>query len=129
MAEFVDDSATKARLKVIGVGGGGGNAVNRMISSNLDGDTFISTNTDVQALKENAATFKYQIGTKLTKGLGAGSDPEIGRPGVLHGCYTYVLQDIDGQIALTHSISAGLDYAAVGPEHTRVRELERAFYT
>ena len=57
------------------------------------------------------------------------ADPEIGRPGVLHGCYTYVMQDADGQIALTHSISAGLDYAAVGPEHTHLRELERAFYT
>jgi len=57
------------------------------------------------------------------------ADPAMGRPGVLHGCYTYVLQDEDGQIALTHSISAGLDYAAVGPEHTRLRELERAFYT
>ncbi|MGW8249765.1 MAG: tryptophan synthase subunit beta [Anaerolineales bacterium] len=57
------------------------------------------------------------------------SDPALGRPGVLHGCYTYVLQDADGQIATTHSISAGLDYAAVGPEHTRLRELERAFYT
>jgi tryptophan synthase beta chain len=57
------------------------------------------------------------------------ADPDMGRPGVLHGCYTYVLQDKDGQIALTHSVSAGLDYAAVGPEHTRLRELERAFYT
>jgi tryptophan synthase beta chain len=57
------------------------------------------------------------------------ADPNMGRPGVLHGCYTYVLQDEDGQIALTHSVSAGLDYAAVGPEHTRLRELERAFYT
>lgn len=57
------------------------------------------------------------------------ADPRMGRPGVLHGAFTYVLQDEDGQIALTHSISAGLDYAAVGPEHTRLRELERAFYT
>lgn len=57
------------------------------------------------------------------------ADPVIGRPGVLHGCYTYVMQDSDGQIAPTHSISAGLDYAAVGPEHTHLRELERADYT
>jgi tryptophan synthase beta chain len=57
------------------------------------------------------------------------ADPQIGRPGVLHGCYTYVLQDGDGQIALTHSISAGLDYAAVGPEHTNLRKIERAGYT
>ena len=47
------------------------------------------------------------------------ADPVMGRPGVLHGAYTYVLQDADGQIAVTHSISAGLDYPAVGPEHAR----------
>lgn len=57
------------------------------------------------------------------------ADPVLGRPGVLHGCYTYVLQDDDGQIAQTHSISAGLDYAAVGPEHAHLREVERAIYT
>ena len=57
------------------------------------------------------------------------ADLNAARPGVLHGSYTYVLQDEDGQIALTHSISAGLDYAAVGPEHTHLRELERAAYT
>jgi tryptophan synthase beta chain len=70
-------------------------------------------------------------GTGIESGQHAArfADPHVGRPGVLHGCYTYVLQDEDGQIALTHSISAGLDYAAVGPEHTRLRELERAFYT
>jgi tryptophan synthase beta chain len=70
-------------------------------------------------------------GTGIESGQHAArfADPQVGRPGVLHGCYTYVLQDADGQIALTHSISAGLDYAAVGPEHTRLRELERAFYT
>jgi tryptophan synthase beta chain len=70
-------------------------------------------------------------GTGIESGQHAArfADPDMGRPGVLHGCYTYVLQDADGQIALTHSISAGLDYAAVGPEHTRLRELERAFYT
>ncbi len=56
-------------------------------------------------------------------------DPSMGRPGVLHGTYTYVLQNADGQIAETHSISAGLDYAAVGPEHVFLRELGRAEYT
>ena len=83
MSEFVDDSGTKARLKVVGVGGGGGNAINRMIGKGLDGVTFITTNTDVQALKHNEAPIKYQIGAKLTKGLGAGSDPEIGRKAAL----------------------------------------------
>ncbi len=57
------------------------------------------------------------------------ADPRLGRPGVLHGCYTYVLQDEHGQIALTHSISAGLDYAAVGPEHAFLRDRGRICYT
>ena len=57
------------------------------------------------------------------------ADPTLGRPGVLHGTQTYVLQDPDGQIALTHSISAGLDYAAVGPEHAWLRDIGRAEYT
>jgi tryptophan synthase beta chain len=56
-------------------------------------------------------------------------DPRLGRPGVLHGAYTYVLQTEDGQIAETHSISAGLDYAAVGPEHSYLREIGRTRYT
>lgn len=83
MQEFVDESGTKARLKVIGVGGGGGNAINRMINSGLEGVTFITANTDVQALKQNSAPFKFQLGAKLTKGLGAGSDPEVGRKAAL----------------------------------------------
>jgi tryptophan synthase beta chain len=57
------------------------------------------------------------------------ADPHIGRPGVLHGAHTYVLQDADGQIAPTHSISAGLDYPAVGPQHAHLRETGRAEYT
>ncbi|MBL8117054.1 MAG: tryptophan synthase subunit beta [Anaerolineae bacterium] len=57
------------------------------------------------------------------------ADPELGRPGVLHGTRSYVLQDGDGQIVNTHSISAGLDYASVGPEHAYLRHIERAFYT
>jgi tryptophan synthase beta chain len=56
-------------------------------------------------------------------------DPSRGRVGVIHGTRTYVLQDEDGQIAETHSVSAGLDYAAVGPEHALLRDTERAFYT
>ena len=57
------------------------------------------------------------------------ADPTLGRPGVLHGAYTYVMQNADGQIAETHSLSAGLDYAAVGPEHALLRETGRAEYT
>ncbi|MCA9903518.1 MAG: pyridoxal-phosphate dependent enzyme, partial [Anaerolineae bacterium] len=57
------------------------------------------------------------------------ADPDIGRPGVLHGTYSFVMQDDDGQIMNTHSISAGLDYPSVGPEHAYLRQVERAFYT
>ena len=70
-------------------------------------------------------------GMGVTSGLHAArfADPDHGRPGVLHGAYTYVLQDDDGQIMPTHSISAGLDYAAVGPEHSYLRQIGRAEYT
>src|SRR5690606_4408809 len=57
------------------------------------------------------------------------ADPNIGRPGVLHGTRSYVMQDADGQIMNTHSVSAGLDYPSVGPEHAFLRATERAFYT
>jgi cell division protein FtsZ len=72
-----------ARIKVIGVGGGGSNAVNRMVRSGIDGVEFVVANTDLQALKENAAPVKVQIGAKLTKGLGAGADPNVGRQAAL----------------------------------------------
>ncbi len=71
-----------ARMKVIGVGGGGGNAVNRMIQENLVGVEFVSVNTDAQALMSNKADAKVQIGKKLTRGLGAGARPEIGRQAI-----------------------------------------------
>ncbi len=68
-------------------------------------------------------------GVKTGKHAARFSDPERGRVGVLHGCYSYVLQDQDGQIMNTHSVSAGLDYPAVGPEHAYLREIGRAQYT
>jgi cell division protein FtsZ len=74
---------TGARIKVVGVGGGGGNAVNRMISSGLSDVEFIVANTDAQALQTNAAPLKIQIGQDLTKGLGAGADPSVGRAAAL----------------------------------------------
>src|SRR5690606_21815692 len=77
--EFEEAAAQNARMKVVGVGGGGGNAVNRMIDEELEGVEFISVNTDAQALKQNKSGTKLQIGKKLTRGLGAGARPGGGR--------------------------------------------------
>ncbi|MDP3430996.1 MAG: cell division protein FtsZ, partial [Desulfomicrobium sp.] len=72
-----------ALIKVIGVGGGGGNAVNNMIKAAMQGVTFIAANTDMQALKHSKAEYKIQLGDKLTKGLGAGANPDMGRDAAL----------------------------------------------
>ncbi|MEZ4363581.1 MAG: cell division protein FtsZ [Kofleriaceae bacterium] len=79
MALIEFDDASHAKILVIGVGGGGGNAVNTMISGNLDGVQFVVANTDMQALEANMAPHKIQLGDSLTKGLGAGANPEVGR--------------------------------------------------
>ncbi len=79
MLEFETDVHQTAQIKVIGVGGGGSNAVNRMIESGLKGVEFIAINTDAQALYISKAEHKIQIGTKLTRGLGAGANPEVGQ--------------------------------------------------
>jgi cell division protein FtsZ len=76
---FAEDEGQGARIKVVGVGGGGGNAISRMIASGLQGIEFIALNTDLQALRSNRAPVKIQIGQKLTKGLGAGANPDVGR--------------------------------------------------
>ena len=80
--EFEETAVQSARMKVVGVGGAGGNAVNRMIDEDLEGAEFISLNTDAQALKGSRAMVSMQIGKKLTRGLGAGARPEIGRQAV-----------------------------------------------
>jgi cell division protein FtsZ len=80
--EFEETPMTAALMKVVGVGGAGGNAVNRMIDENVEGVEFISLNTDAQALKGSRAQITMQIGKKLTRGLGAGARPEIGRQAV-----------------------------------------------
>lgn len=76
------NSSMSARMKVVGVGGAGGNAINRMVDGNLNGVEFIALNTDLQALNNCKATSKVQIGRALTKGLGAGANPEVGRKAI-----------------------------------------------
>lgn len=79
MFELIEEKGSIPKIKVVGVGGGGGNAIDRMITEGLDGVDFISVNTDLQALSKSKATTKLQIGDKLTQGLGSGGDPEIGK--------------------------------------------------
>lgn len=81
--ELSDEFDYSARLKVIGVGGGGGNAVSTMVSSRMDGVEFITINTDAQVLRASPVSTKLQIGSELTRGLGAGGNPEIGRKAAL----------------------------------------------
>lgn len=81
--QFNEDPTNSAKIKVVGVGGGGSNAVNRMIDANLEGVDFIVANTDLQALKMSRAPVKLQLGVKLTSGLGAGANPEVGRKAAL----------------------------------------------
>ncbi|MDQ7832559.1 MAG: cell division protein FtsZ [Desulfovibrionaceae bacterium] len=83
MEYFELDTESSARIKVVGAGGGGSNAVDNMICSALKGVTFITANTDMQALSKSKAEFRLQIGEKLTKGLGAGANPEVGRDAAL----------------------------------------------
>ena len=80
--EFEDSGSQTARMKVVGVGGGGGNAVNRMIDEALEGVEFISMNTDAQALLNSKADVKIQIGKNLTRGLGAGARPDVGKQAI-----------------------------------------------
>ncbi len=77
---FMDDDSVEngAYIKVIGVGGGGGNAINTMIASGLQGVEFIAANTDLQALETAQADIRLQLGANLTRGLGAGANPDIG---------------------------------------------------
>ncbi len=90
-----EDSSTGARIKVVGVGGGGSNAVNRMVQVGLTGVEFLVANTDLQALQINHAPVRLQIGGKLTKGLGAGADPNVGRQAALEDT-DKLIQALDG---------------------------------
>jgi cell division protein FtsZ len=103
-----EEGCAGARIKVVGVGGGGSNAVNRMVQAGFDGVEFVVANTDLQALRSNAATVKIQIGSKLTKGLGAGADPNVGRQAALEDT-DKIIQALDGadMIFVTTGLGGG----------------------
>src|SRR6201988_4275900 len=92
---FTEEPQNGAKIKVIGAGGGGSNAVNRMIRAKVEGVEFIAANTDLQALKLSQAPVKLQLGAKLTKGLGAGANPEVGRKAALEDTEK-ILEALDG---------------------------------
>src|SRR3982751_2044775 len=123
MDEFTDDAAREARrlrlrldeegystarIKVVGVGGGGSNAVNRMVQAGFDGVEFMVANTDQQALRASPAPAKLQIGSRLTKGLGAGADPNVGRQAALEDTEA-IIQALDGadMIFVTTGLGGG----------------------
>src|SRR3982075_1775093 len=97
-----------AKIKVIGVGGGGSNAVNRMIRAKVEGIEFIAANTDLQALKLSQAPVKLQLGAKLTKGLGAGANPEVGRKAALEDTEK-IIEALEGSdmIFITSGLGGG----------------------
>jgi cell division protein FtsZ len=103
-----EEANAGARIKVIGIGGGGSNAVNRMVKVGLEGVEFIVANTDLQALRYNSASVKIQIGGKLTKGLGAGADPNVGRQAALEDT-DKIIQALDGadMIFVTTGLGGG----------------------
>jgi len=106
--DFSDEIRQGAKLKVIGVGGGGGNAVNRMIAAKVEGVDFLVANTDLQALKCSQAPIKIQLGSKLTKGLGAGANPDIGRRAALEDTEK-IIEALDGadMVFITAGLGGG----------------------
>src|SRR3984885_1321610 len=105
---FSEEPVNGAKIKVIGVGGGGTNAVNRMIRAKLEGVEFIAANTDLQALKLSQAPVKLQLGAKLTKGLGAGANPDVGRKAALEDT-DKILEALDGadMVFVTSGLGGG----------------------
>ncbi|MGH9359524.1 MAG: cell division protein FtsZ [Terriglobia bacterium] len=106
--DFSDELRRGAKIKVIGVGGGGGNAVNRMIEASVEGVEFCVANTDLQALSISKAPVKIQLGAKLTKGLGAGANPDVGRQAALEDT-DKILDVLDGadMVFITAGLGGG----------------------
>ncbi|MCI0468807.1 MAG: cell division protein FtsZ, partial [Nitrospirae bacterium] len=124
MFELEETAKSNAKIKVIGVGGGGGNAINSMIAANLFGVEFIAVNTDTQHLNKSLAAVKIQIGVNLTKGLGAGSNPEIGRQAALDDkeTLTNVIEDAD-MIFITAGMGGGTGTGAAPVIAALAREM------
>ncbi len=105
---FDDAAPASAKIRVLGVGGGGGNAVNRMIAASVAGVEFLAANTDCQALRSNRAPMKLQLGMKLTKGLGAGANPEVGKSAAVED-REQILQSLEGadMVFITTGLGGG----------------------
>lgn len=108
MLEFLENNELSAKIKVVGVGGGGSNAVDNMIRTNLSGAEFVIANTDAQALKASVANVKIQLGEKITKGLGAGANPEIGKQSAIEvKDRIYEILDGSDMIFITAGLGGG----------------------
>jgi len=123
--EFDSIAEQKAKLKVIGVGGAGGNAVNRMIQAGMQGVDFIAVNTDAQDLENNAAKHKIQIGKNLTKGLGAGAKADVGREAIEadREAITEILEGAD-MVFITGGMGGGTGTGAAASVAQMAREME-----
>src|SRR5215471_15699653 len=93
--QYLDQPHNNAKIKVVGVAGGGNNAVNRMIAAKVEGVDFIAANTDLQALQMSQAPLKMQLGVKLTSGLGAGANPNVGKKDALEDT-DKIIEALDG---------------------------------
>ncbi len=125
MLEFDDaEIPESARIKVVGVGGGGGNAVNTMIAEGISGVEFIAGNTDMQALENNLAPVKLQLGSNLTKGLGAGANPDVGRNSALEDS-ARIAEALDGadMVFVTAGMGGGTGTGAAPVIANIAREL------
>src|SRR6202042_3314894 len=121
---FNEEPLNDAKIKVIGVGGGGGNAVNRMIDAGVEGIEFIVANTDLQALRLSRAPVKLQPGVKLTNGLGAGANPEVGRKAVLEDS-DKIIEALEGadMVFVTTGLGGGRGTGAASGVASLAREV------
>jgi cell division protein FtsZ len=126
MIRFADETGGMARIKVIGVGGGGGNAVNTMIAAGLQGVEFAAANTDLQALDSIHVDTRLQLGAHLTKGVGAGANPEIGRKAAQEDREA-IIQVLDGADMVFIAAGMGGGPAPARPRLLRASPVKRTF--